>query len=205
MVIRKVAIIDFGAGNLRSIFNALDGIPGVRAEVTQSKSVIEQADFIVMPGVGAFDKAMISLRRVDGLVEVLCDQVLVKNKPFLGICIGMQILADCGYENGEARGLSFVAGEVRRLPRGGKSLLIPHMGWNNIVSEGMGMSQFCGQDFYFVHSYYFDASDGSDVVAYCDYGIKFPCILQKENILATQFHPEKSGSQGVEFLKYFIR
>ena len=195
---KKIAIIDFGAGNLRSIFNALEGLPNVKAEVTQSRSMLEAADFIVMPGVGAFNKVMENLRNIDGLIDSLYEQVIGKKKQFLGICIGMQMLANHGYENGEAEGLSFIDGEVRKIPRQDSSLLLPHMGWNNIVVTGQDLVEFDNKDFYFVHSYYFDTKDKLDVVAYCDYGIKIPCILRKENILATQFHPEKSGAQGVE-------
>jgi imidazole glycerol-phosphate synthase subunit HisH len=201
---QRLAIIDFGAGNLRSIYNAFSQFADVTVTVTQSEDEIAGADSIVLPGVGAFDRAMANLVST-GLVETLREQVLEQRKKFLGICIGMQMLADYGYENDGSRGLGFISGEVKKIPNADGSLTLPHMGWNNIYTEAKDLREFDGDDFYFVHSYYFDVKAKLEAVAYCDYGVKIPCILKHENIVATQFHPEKSGLAGIKFLQYFLK
>ena len=201
---KNLLILDFGSGNLRSIYNAFNRIGGIAVKITNCPIEVAKADYLVMPGQGAFDKVAGNLFRMSDLVDSIMRHITDKKLPFLGICVGMQLLADIGYENGVTKGMSLISGEVKKIFSSQK-LILPHMGWNEIVVANESLKGFDGQDFYFVHSYYFDAFNSRDVVAYCHYGIKFPCILQKENVLATQFHPEKSGAQGVELLKHFIR
>ena len=201
---KNLFILDLGSGNLRSIYNAFKRIEGVAVKVTNCPIEVAKADYLVMPGQGAFDKVAVNLFRMKNLVDAIMIHIKDKNLPFLGVCVGMQLLSDVGYENGVTKGMSLVSGEVKKIYSSQK-LILPHMGWNEIIVTNESFKGFDKQDFYFVHSYYFDAVNASDVVAYCNYGIKFPCILQKENILATQFHPEKSGAQGAELLKHFIR
>lgn len=202
----KVLIIDFGAGNIHSIKNAVAQIVGgSNVVVAREVGDIVSASHIILPGVGAFDKAMYNLRANQNLIAKLEEEVINKKVPFLGVCIGMQILADMGYENGAKAGLGWISGEVRRISS--ERLIVPHMGWNNITlldKQNRDFSCFNNKDFYFVHSYYFECKNREDVIANVEYGIPFPAILERDNIIATQFHPEKSGDNGLEFLKFFI-
>lgn len=204
----KVAIIDFGAGNLCSAYNAIARIvgEGVVDIVTDVDSFSEYSH-IIMPGVGAFDHAMENLSKRSGLVYALRVAVLEDKKPFLGICIGMQILLEEGYENKVVKGLGWLPGKVKRFvsdEAGGCK--IPHMGWNNLsATQDVGVSKFLDKDFYFVHSYYVTDVMGEDVIATCDYIKDFPAVIGRENIIATQFHPEKSGEAGQAFLKFFLQ
>ncbi len=201
-----VAIIDYGRGNVRSVANAVEYC-GADAVVTADPAVIDDASHIILPGVGAFGDAMTALQS-RGLPEVLRRQAFEKGKPFLGVCLGMQLLADRSAEHGEHKGLGWIAGEVVRLAPGPDALKIPHMGWNSIsvtkphaLFEGIYPGQL---NFYFVHSYYFRAADPQSVVAVCEYGASFPVVVGKDNIIAAQFHPEKSQDSGIEVLENFI-
>ena len=203
-MVKSVVIIDFGAGNIRSIYNAFNNFPHLNIKVVDSYRSFKDSDYIILPGVGAFDSAMNKLSKKEGVVDALLEQLVVKKKNFLGICVGMQLLADIGYENKKTQGLGVVRGEVNSFPKGPGCLPVPHMGWNNINIIKGNFKKFDMKDFYFVHSYFFALKDQASIIATTNYGIDFPCIIEKENILATQFHPEKSGKQGVEFLKFFI-
>ena len=201
-----VAIIDYGRGNVRSVANAVEYC-GADARVTADPAVIDDASHIILPGVGAFGDAMEALQ-ARGLPEVLHRQAFEKGKPFLGVCLGMQLLADRSTEHGEHAGLGWIAGEVVRLVPGPDALKIPHMGWNAIavkkphaLFEGLYPGQL---NFYFVHSYYFSAADPGSVVAVCEYAASFPVVVGKDNIIAAQFHPEKSQDSGIEVLENFI-
>jgi len=201
-----VAIIDYGRGNVRSVANALEYC-GADAVVTADPAAIDDASHIVLPGVGAFGDAMAALV-ARGLPEVLHRQVFAKGKPFLGICLGMQILASRGLEHGEHDGLGWIAGDVVRLEPGPDALKIPHMGWNDVtlarshpVFAGLRPAQLT---FYFVHSYHFRAAT-DHVLATCDYGRSFTAAVAKDNMIATQFHPEKSQDSGVELLENFVK
>lgn len=203
---KKISIIDFGAGNIHSIKNAISQIVGKdNVAIIKEAGDLVSASHIILPGVGAFDKAMHNLSANKNLILRLEEEVINRKTPFLGICIGMQILADKGYENGVVSGLGWVPGEVKHIPK--ENLIIPHIGWNNITlanNNKKDFSCFDGKDFYFVHSYYFQCKKQEDIVAYVEYGESFPAIVAKDNIIATQFHPEKSGDNGLEFLKFFI-
>jgi len=202
-----VAIIDYGRGNVRSVANALEYC-GADAVVTADPAAIDDASHILLPGVGAFGDAMAALT-ARGLPDVLRRQVFEKGKPFLGICLGMQVLADRGLEHGEHAGLGWIAGEVARLSPGPDALKIPHMGWNDVcltrahpVFAGLRDTQLT---FYFVHSYHFRTASPDDVLATCDYGQPFTTAVAKDNIIATQFHPEKSQDSGIELLQNFVK
>ncbi len=199
-----IAIIDYGLGNLTSVKNALDFL-GTESEITNNISKIEKADKIILPGVGAFGYGMENLKKL-GLIEVLHKEVIVNKKPFLGICLGMQLICKKSYEEGEFEGLAWIDAEVIRFNSESEKLLVPHVGWNEVVCNLASPILIGGnreQTFYFVHSYYPDVKDKNLVVGWCDYGVKFAAVLQKENIFAVQFHPEKSQTEGLEILRKF--
>lgn len=194
-----IAIIDYGMGNLRSVQKALEFV-GQEAVVTDDIKEMERADKLVLPGVGAFGDAIYTIRE-KGIDKVIYDGVS-KDKPFLGICLGMQMVFDKSYEYGEYEGLGLIAGEIKLLPDNVKK---PHIGWNNLnikmkapLFENVGESPYV----YFVHSYYLE-TDAPVVSATTDYGKEIQVAVQKDNIFALQFHPEKSGDVGLEILKSF--
>lgn len=194
-----IAIIDYGMGNLRSVQKALEFV-GQKAVVTDDIKEMEKADKLVLPGVGAFGDAIYTIRE-KGIDRVIYDGVS-KDKPFLGICLGMQMVFDKSYEYGEYEGLGLIAGEIKLLPDNVKK---PHIGWNNLnikmkapLFENVGESPYV----YFVHSYYLE-TDAPVVSATTDYGKEIQVAVQKDNIFALQFHPEKSGDVGLEILKSF--
>lgn len=201
-----IAIIDYGMGNVKSVYNALEYL-GENAVITCEKNKIEVASHIILPGVGAFGDAMDSLKKRE-LIDILKEQVLQKKKRFLGLCLGMQLLADYSLEYGKHAGLGWIKGYVRPLPQKNKIPKIPHVGWDEILIKkkhylltNLNSDQLT---FYFVHSYYFDSQDNEDVWAICSYGIDFPAIIIKNNIIGMQFHPEKSQDNGLQLLRNFI-
>ncbi len=194
-----IAIIDYGMGNLRSVQKALEFV-GQEAVITDDVSVMERADKLVLPGVGAFGDAISTIRE-KGFDKAIYDGVK-SDKPFLGICLGMQMVFDKSYEYGEYEGLGLIPGEIKLLPDNVKK---PHIGWNNLnikmrapLFENTGSSPYV----YFVHSYYLE-TDAPVVSATTDYGKEIQVAVQKDNIFALQFHPEKSGDVGLEILKSF--
>jgi glutamine amidotransferase len=200
-----VVVIDYGLGNLRSVTKAFEAL-GFPVQVSNLPHVIRAAARIVLPGVGAFGVGMDNLNRA-GLAEVLREEVIVKGKPFLGICLGMQILAREGLENGAHEGLGWIPGIVRPLAPSPSSLRIPHVGWNEVRASHRsplltGLPE--APAFYFVHSYHLAADRPADILATCDYGGEFAAVLESGNIAATQFHPEKSQEFGLKFLENFM-
>lgn len=197
-----IAIIDYGAGNIRSIEKALEHV-GAVVRVTNEPSVVTRAQAVVLPGVGSGGAAMARMtqRGLDDAIR----QSTQEGKPFLGICLGMQLLAD-HHAEGEVDGLGLFAGEVRRIPHGPK---IPHMGWNQVKPQRSGLAIFEGIQpdayFYFAHSYYVEPQDQQGVAAVTDYGSPFCSVIVTERVWGTQFHPEKSGSVGLQLLKNFVR
>jgi glutamine amidotransferase len=195
-----IAVIDYGRGNLGSVENAL-GRLGMRAVVTQDPRVIEDARALVLPGDGAFHDAMGNLQ-ARGLLDPL-RAALDDGRPFLGICLGYQLLFTESEEFGQGKGLDIIPGAVRRFPRG---LKVPHMGWNSVEHTG-DLAIFdgvpSGAHFYFVHSYYPMTTDPTLAVATCDYGVTFPAAIGKGSLFATQFHPEKSQRWGLRLLENF--
>ena len=194
-----IAIVDYGAGNIFSVKNACDYL-GLSAELTAKADDIRNADGIILPGVGAFPWAMSKLNG-SGLVEVIKEEAV--KKPFLGICLGMQLIFSKGYEFEETEGLGLIEGEVRLMTPEGLS--IPHIGWNKLVINkecpllaGLSDDEYV----YFVHSYSAKCSD-DDIAAYCEYGERVTALVNRGNVYGAQFHPEKSGKTGLKILRNF--
>ncbi|MBQ7265604.1 MAG: imidazole glycerol phosphate synthase subunit HisH [Firmicutes bacterium] len=194
-----IAIIDYGMGNLRSVQKAFEYI-GYEAKITSDVKELENADKLVLPGVGAFSDAIDTIRKKK--IDDIIYKAVEENKPFLGICLGMQLIFDKSYEYGEYKGLGLVEGEIRLLPDNVKK---PHIGWNNLkIHKRDPLFTDLEEDpyVYFVHSYYLETQ--ADVVsATTFYGKDIQVSVQKGNIFATQFHPEKSGNTGLQILKNF--
>ena len=198
-----VAIIDYGAGNLMSVKKALDHI-GAESEITMDKEKIKAATHIILPGVGSFGDAMESMRS-RGLVDTVKEAAL-SGKPFLGICLGLQLLFESSDESAGVRGLSLLNGKISSIPKD-MGLKVPHMGWNSVcVKQHDGIFKDIPDEsyFYFVHSYYLNSADEADVAATAEYGVEIECAVQRGNLCAVQFHPEKSGDIGLKLLKNFL-
>lgn len=208
-----VALIDYGSGNLRSAEKALaraarEAATGHEIAVTDKPDVVAKAERIVLPGVGAFADCMNGLAKLSGMVEALNDAVIVKGRPFLGICVGMQLMARVGREFGDTPGLDWIDGEVVRLAPSDPLLKIPHMGWNALhVVHPHALTQNLAEDAhaYFVHSFEMRAARAGDVVARTDYGGPVTAIIGRDNIAGTQFHPEKSQAVGLALLGNFLK
>lgn len=200
-----IVIIDYGLGNLFSVQKALEAVGG-EAKISSREDDIRAAERIVLPGVGAFSDGIDYLRR-KGLDRILTKEVMEKRKPFLGICLGLQLLAEVGEEYGKHAGLGWMKGRVRKLNVEHLGLKVPHIGWNEleIVRDSHLFSDIeADADFYFVHSYQLDCGDSADLVATAIYGEQVTAAIQHENIFATQFHPEKSQENGLKLLKNFL-
>ncbi len=197
-----IAIIDYGLGNLNSVYKALERL-GCEAKITSDFEEINNSRAIILPGVGAFHDAMDNLNQT-GLIDCI-KQNVESGKPLLGICLGMQLLYEKSYEDGEWEGLGFLKGEIVKFE---EDLKVPHMGWNQLkINKDHKDDEILkyveeGDYVYFVHSYY-AKSDFNEVLAYADYGVKVPGIVSKDNVYGMQFHPEKSGETGLNLLKAF--
>lgn len=198
-----IAIIDYGAGNLRSVQKALEFL-GAQGEITRDRQKILAADRAILPGVGAFGDAMLRLRQ-SGLDTAVTD-FAASGKPFLGICLGLQLLFEESEESPGVKGLGIFQGKIKKIP-GKEGLKIPHVGWNQLeitqpegVLRGLGESPFV----YFVHSYYMEPKNRDLIAAVTEYGTRLPVAVQKGNVAAVQFHPEKSGDTGLHILRNFI-
>ena len=199
-----VAIIDYGAGNLSSVKKALDYL-GAESEITQDRDKIMSASHIILPGVGSFGDAMHSMEE-RGLVDTVKEAAL-SGKPFLGICLGLQLLFERSEESKGVKGLGLLKGEIAEIPRD-NGLKVPHMGWNSIkLNQKNGIFDGIEEDsyFYFVHSFYLKNADADVVAATTEYGVAIECAVQKGNLCATQFHPEKSSKVGLKVLENFLR
>ncbi len=201
-----VALVDYGAGNLQSVMNALRAAGAERVELTSDPYVVRAADRIVLPGVGSFKACAEGLRAVDGMVEAMHERVFIGGAPFLGICVGMQLLATRGLEHGETPGLDWIGGEVRAIEVSDPAIKIPHMGWNDVApmphQGGAGLIE--PGEAYFLHSYHFVADEGDDVAALTDHGRSVVAAVARDNLVGVQFHPEKSQAYGLEFLARFL-
>ncbi len=200
-----VAIVDYGMCNLDSVARAIE-MCGGKPVITEQAQDIAVATHVILPGVGAFRDAMLNIK-YRGLDVILREQVVEKNIPLLGICLGMQLLAVCGREGVETTGLGWIEGEVRCFEPKGEDIRIPHIGWNDVefsqhspLFEGITS----GKDFYFDHSYHFCCHDAGDILAYTPYCGSFTSVIGKGHILGVQFHPEKSQRVGLQLLKNFI-
>jgi glutamine amidotransferase len=209
---QSIALIDYGSGNLRSAEKALQRasaeLGGARSVVTtDDPEVIARADRIVLPGVGAFAACMRALEHRAGVVEAMTEAVRRRGAPFLGVCVGMQLLADRGLEFGEAEGLGWIAGEVRRLEPDGAQFKIPHMGWNALEAMS-GHSLFTdlpqGAHMYFTHSFALYPARPDEAIAQVDHGGRFTAAVARDNIAGVQFHPEKSQAAGLRLLANFL-
>ncbi|MBI2995607.1 MAG: imidazole glycerol phosphate synthase subunit HisH [Candidatus Melainabacteria bacterium] len=188
---KNISLIDFGAGNLHSVYKAFKFI-GANTEITKDLKQIEKSDAVILPGVGAFGAVMDSIRR-NNLEEIIIKSA---KKPFLGICVGMQVLFEEGEENPGIKGLGILKGKVVRFKKAKK---IPHIGWNDVT-------QYDTEKFYFIHSYYVIPEDKNLIYGETEYdGEKFTSVIKKDNLFAVQFHPEKSGEGGLDLLKEFIK
>lgn len=212
----KLIIIDYGSGNLRSAEKALERAAmsaGLAMDISVSSDPedVRAADRVILPGVGAFGECGRGLRAIGGMVEALEEAVLQKARPFLGICVGMQLMATTGIEHGTHKGLGWIGADVIPLELEDKSLKIPHMGWNEValseagkhhaVSEGVMASDHA----YFVHSYHMVVANPAHILATVDYGMPLTAIVGRDNMIGFQFHPEKSQAVGLALLEKFIR
>jgi glutamine amidotransferase len=198
----SLALIDYGAGNLHSVHNALKAAGARDIRVTADPDIVAKAERIVLPGVGAFAHCMEALSAIDGMIAAMEQRVRGEGAPFLGICVGMQLLADEGVEHGTTRGLGWIGGTVRAIAPA-LDLKIPHMGWNDVVPHD-GAPLIKRGEAYFLHGYHFDAADADDVLATTDHGGALVAAVGRNNIMGVQFHPEKSQAYGINFLKRFL-
>ena len=212
----SVAIIDYGAGNLRSAAKAFERVAGERGlgeivTVTADPEFVRRADRIMLPGVGAFADCMAGLQAVPGMVDMLDERVIRGGVPFLGVCVGMQLLASEGREKVVTQGLGWIPGAVEKITPSDPALKIPHMGWNTIsvarphaLLEGIEIGPN-GLHAYFVHSYHLKTDDPAHTIATTDYGGPLTACVGRDNIFGTQFHPEKSQTLGLKLIDNFLR
>ena len=206
---KHITIIDYGSGNILSAkqsFAKVIKTENIDADVciSDNPETIKNSTHIVLPGQGAFETCINGLKKIPGMIDELNNFVVVKKKPFFGICVGMQLLANNSLENGDHKGLGWIDGTIEKLPN--ENLKMPHMGWNSIRVLNKNLKIIPKEtDYYFVHSYYFNCKNKENILAQTNYGIDFPSIVNKENIYGLQFHPEKSSDQGLDIIKSFIK
>ena len=203
----NLVIIDYGSGNLRSASKALERVknPDSKVYVTKDPEIVAKADYLILPGVGAFPDCKRGITTLPGMIDAIRENVLSRGRPFLGICVGMQLMATVGYEHGKTEGFGWLPGEVKRIDT---NLKIPHMGWNELtikvpnhpVLKNVGQGAF----FYFVHSFQMTLQDEKFVVATTEYGGPITAVVGINNIIGTQFHPEKSQIMGLAMLENFL-
>ena len=209
----SIAIIDYGSGNLRSAAKALEVAnkninTSSKIVVTSDPEVIKKSNKIILPGQGSFRDCYLGIKKINGLVDILNDFVLVKKKPIFGICVGMQLFAKIGYETEETKGFGWIDGVVKKINNINKTLKLPHMGWNQIEFK-KDFLLFSGIEnkshMYFVHSYEFLTKQKDCIVATTNYGNSIIVAVAKDNIFGTQFHPEKSQKNGLKLLENFLK
>lgn len=214
---KTIAIIDYGSGNIFSAAKAFSHVSnmeglGYQVKIVESAKDVATADKIILPGQGAFGDCIQNLRAVPDMIDVLEEKVLRCGTPFFGICVGMQLLADVGYEFGTHKGLGWIPGEVLPLKQTRPDLKIPHMGWNEIIPDqpdhvllrSIKSSSDYEKNFYFVHSFMVHCKKNEHLLAHTDYGQEVTAIIGRDNIFGTQFHPEKSQNAGLYLIKEFI-
>jgi glutamine amidotransferase len=202
-VAEVLALVDYGAGNLHSVANALKAAGAGSVTITANPDVVRAADRIVLPGVGSFKACAEALRAVPGLVEAMAERVHVGGAPFLGICVGMQLLATSGAEHGGTPGLGWIGGEVRLIERTDPAVKVPHMGWNDVELSAHPALIEAGEA-YFLHSYHFAPDEGRHIAAMTDHGGGLVAAVARDNVVGVQFHPEKSQAYGLELLARFL-
>lgn len=208
-----IRIIDYGSGNLHSALKAFQkaGEPlGLSAELTADPHALASASHVVLPGVGAFGDCVAGLKAADGMIEALEDAVLKQGKPFFGICVGMQMMLERGLEHGEHAGLGWIEGAVTPLiPNPQSPLPIPHMGWNTLTPTRQDHPLFRGlapdAHVYFVHSFHAQCANAAELLATTDYGGSICAAIGRDNLVGTQFHPEKSGAVGLQLIANFLQ
>lgn len=216
---KTIIIIDYGSGNLRSAAKAFEYVCANEAlpyEVTVSNKAedVLNAERIVLPGQGAFGDCMDGLSALPGMVEALNEAVLKKGRPFLGICVGMQLMGQRGLEHGEHEGLGWIEGQVVPIMLQDPTLKIPHMGWNSLIFNDLGVqdnrhfvlrSAESSKDYYFVHSFMFESKERQHVLAMTEYGGLIPAVIGQDNYIGVQFHPEKSQDSGLRLISDFLK
>ncbi|MEC7536967.1 MAG: imidazole glycerol phosphate synthase subunit HisH [Pseudomonadota bacterium] len=203
----SVAIVDYGSGNLRSAAKGFEKFLSAPVVVTADATEVARADRIVLPGQGAFADCFAGLSALDGMIDVLREAVLQRAVPFFGICVGMQLMATAGLEHGRHDGLDWIGGEVVPMNLSNHSLKIPHMGWNELkvaVSHPVLDGVQTGDHVYFVHSYHFEVAESAALLASVDYGGDQTAIVGRDNMIGTQFHPEKSQATGLRMIENFL-
>ena len=201
-----VALVDYGAGNLHSVESALRAAGASQVTVTSDPSVVRAADRIVLPGVGNFAACAQALGSIPNLIEAMEERVHVGGAPFLGICVGMQLLATRGLEHGETPGLGWIAGDVTLIERTDRAIKVPHMGWNDVAIPPNGPAGDLLEpgEAYFLHSYHFAPEDGHHIAAMTDHGGGLVAAVARDNVVGVQFHPEKSQKYGLDLLARFL-
>ena len=206
----NVIIVDYKSGNISSVINSFKEVAEnkVKIEVTSDVSKIKSTDKVVLPGQGSFKSCVNALQSINGLVDCLNDFVMNKKKPLLGICVGLQMFADFGYEESETKGLGWIPGKVTKINNRDGKYKLPHIGWNeiNIVKDSKIFKNIKNKShMYFVHSYEFVPNNQNAISATTEYSSKHVCAIEKENIFGTQFHPEKSDKLGLQIIDNFMR
>jgi len=206
----NVTIVDYQSGNISSIINSFTEVAKdkVNLEITSDIKKIKLSDKIVLPGQGSFKSCVDSLNRIDGLVDILEESALIKKIPLLGICVGLQMFADVGYEEAETKGLGWISGKVSKIDNQNKKFKLPHIGWNEveITKESKIFKDIKNKShMYFVHSYEFIPEDKSVISATTDYSSKIVCSVERDNLFGTQFHPEKSDKNGLKIIDNFLK
>ena len=206
----NVTIVDYNSGNISSVINSFKEVAKdkVNIEVTSDLSTIKTSDKVVLPGQGSFKSCIDGLKNINGLIDTLNEFALESKKPLLGICVGLQMFADIGYEEVETKGLGWISGKVSKIDNQEGKFKLPHIGWNeiNIIKDSKIFNAVENKShMYFVHSYEFVPEDKSVILAATDYSTNFVCAVEKENIFGTQFHPEKSDKIGLKIIDNFIK
>ena len=205
----KVTIVDYNSGNISSVINSFSEVAKdkVNIEVTSDLGKIKSSDKLVLPGQGSFKSCLDALQKINGLTDTLNDFVINKKRPLLGICVGLQMFADVGYEETETKGFGWISGKVSKIDNQDGKYKLPHIGWNqiNIIKKSKIFEKIENNShMYFVHSYEFIPDDKNVISAITEYSSKIVCSVEKENIFGTQFHPEKSDKTGLNLIKNFL-
>ena len=205
----NVTIVDYNSGNISSVINSFKEVAQdkVNIEVTSNLNEIKSSDKVVLPGQGSFKSCVDALNKIDGLKDTLNEFTINKKKPLLGICVGLQMFADVGYEETETKGLGWISGKVSKIDNQNGKFKLPHIGWNqiNIVKESIIFQNIENNShMYFVHSYEFVPNDKDVISATTDYSSNIVCLVEKGNIFGTQFHPEKSDKIGLKIIDNFL-
>ena len=205
----NIAIVDYNSGNISSVINSFNEVAKdkVKIEVTSDINKIKLSDKVILPGQGSFKSCVDGLNNISGLVDILNEFAINKKKPLLGICVGLQMFADIGYEETETKGLGWISGKVSKIDNQNGKYKLPHIGWNQInIVKGSKIFKDIENNshMYFVHSYEFIPEDKNVVLATTDYSSNIVCSVEKENLFGTQFHPEKSDKIGLKIIKNFI-